>query len=142
LCGGWPYAFWMAVTRNPKWTNVTQDVVAELTTSTGTPGAVFPVGTNAVPPSIRLPGAVSYYVSSYVTPVSVGTGMTVGGEQAVIRAHDNKQKAYVYLLGTSTDGQVFFNGPHFHSTAHHFAPDEAVPIERLFGHVDKVKPSS
>lgn len=81
-----------------------------------------------------MPGALSYFVSGYVSPVALPQGVTVGGEMVVVRTEGDLGKAYNYVFATSSDGQVCFNGPHKHFAGHHFPASSAVVVSRLFGH--------
>jgi hypothetical protein len=96
---------------------------------------VFPVATNALPDGLQgMPGAVSYFVSGYTTPVPLPQGVTVGGEMVVVRTEADLGKAYNHVFATSTDGQVRFNGPHKHFAGHHFPASSAVVVSSPFGH--------
>jgi hypothetical protein len=122
------------------WTSVNQTTLTTFTNSTSAPGVVYPVSSNAIPVQLHgIPGAVSYFVSGYTSPVSIGSGLTAGGELAVLRTDGDLVKGYCWVVATSSNGQVMFHGPHYHSSAHHFPSSNPVPIESLFGHVDKVK---
>jgi hypothetical protein len=125
-----------------KWHPVEPTIVKRLTEGTTTPGFVFPVGASAVPQQLHgMPGAVSYFVSSYIQGAPVAPGMTAGGEYAVVRHDGDTAKAYNYVFGTSSDGHVYFAGPHKDFPSHHFAVSKAVPVESLFGHpLTKGKP--
>ena len=106
-----------------------------LVDQSSSPGVVFPVGSNAVPQQLRnIPGAVSFFVSSYVAPVPVTPSVTAGGEFALVRHDGDTAKAYNYIFATSSDGNVYFCGPHKDFPSHHFATSTSVPIEQLFGH--------
>jgi hypothetical protein len=59
------------------WTPVKSTAAQHLTTLTNSPGVIYPVGTNALPPSLqRMPGVCSYYISGYVAPQVVPHGFT------------------------------------------------------------------
>lgn len=107
-----------------------------------TPGVIFPIGSNALPEQLHaLPGAASYFVSSYIQGIPLTPGMTAGGEYAVVRHDGGTAKAYNYLFATSSDGQVYFAGPYKGIPSHHFAASKEVAVEGLFGHpLTKGKP--
>jgi hypothetical protein len=118
-----------------RWTKISGPDAQELVRGTLTPGTVFPVPVSGVPSQLRrLPGATAYYVSSYVTASSIGSGLTAGGEITVLRAEGTVGKAYNYVIASSTDGNVYFQGPFKHFSDHHFDPCGGVDISKLFGH--------
>jgi hypothetical protein len=118
-----------------KWTPISPPAAEKLTQATSSPGVVFPVATNMLPAGLQaMPGAVSYFVSGYTSPMSLPKGLTAGGEMIVVRTEGDLGKAYNYLFATSNNGQVCFNGPHKHFEGHHFSATSAVNISELFGH--------
>jgi hypothetical protein len=125
-----------------KWTPVDLPVARNLTNETSTPGLVYPVGTNAVPPQIQLmPGAVSYFVSNYVQTVPLSDGVTAGGEIVNVRHDRDTAKAYNHVFATSSDGGVYFGGLYKGMPTHHFATSSPVAIESFFGNpLTKRKP--
>ena len=115
-----------------KWHQIDPETAKELSALSTTPGLVYPVGSNAIPPQLKnMPGIVDYYVSSFTLPLP---GITVGGEIAVVRHDGEIAKVYNFIYGTSTNGLVYFNGPHKDIPAHHFHTSSPVPIDGLFGH--------
>ena len=123
---------------NTKWTAVDQGALANMTNLTSSPGVVFPIGSNVMPMNIQsIPGAVSYFASAYTAPMAM-SNLTAGAEIAMLRTDDEKIKGYCWVVATNSNGQVLFNGPHYHSTAHHFPAMGPVPVESLFGHADKI----
>jgi len=120
--------------RQSKWHVVNQETAQKLTAEANPPGVIYPVGSNAVPEQLlSLPGAISYFVSSYASPVPLSPALTAGAEVAVIRTEGNTAKAYNYLIATSSNGQVYFNGPHKDFPAHHMPSSAPVAVESLFG---------
>ncbi len=118
-----------------RWTPVSAPAVEALANATSHPGVVFPVGTTALPSALeKMPGAVSYFVSGYMSPLPVAQGITAGGEMVVVRTDSDLGKAYNYVFATSADGQVCFNGPHKYFAGHHFPASSAVVVSSLFGH--------
>jgi hypothetical protein len=90
-----------------------------------------------------MPGLVSYFASNYQAPVVLANNMTAGAEMAVIRTDNALGKAYNYLVATSNNGVVYFNGPHKNFPEHYFASSAPIAVESLFGHVpisNKSKP--
>lgn len=73
-------------------------------------------------------------VSSYAMPISLTPGIAAGGEIALVRHDGNTAKAYNYIFATSSNGQVYFSGPHKDFPSHHFVTSTSVPVENLFGH--------
>ena len=118
-----------------KWTPIDQNAlleISQLTTSTG----IHQLGTTALPAPIQqMPGAVSYFVSAYSTPINIGSGTILGGELAVVRTDQEKWKAYNYAFASSGDGRVYFNGPYKNFPEHHFSSTSQVSLENLFGHI-------
>jgi hypothetical protein len=118
-----------------KWHPIDSSALHALTNSTSAPGVIYPVGTNALPNNIQqMQDVVSYFASNYQTPVVLANNMTAGAEMAVIRTDGTLGKAYNYLVATSNNGMVYFNGPHKNFPEHHFASSTPVTVESLFGH--------
>lgn len=119
-----------------KWHPIDQNALRALTEGTSAPGLIYPVATNALPAQLQaMPGAVSYFVSSYQAPMPLANNATAGAEMAIIRTDSDTAKAYNYIVATSSDGRVLFNGPHYNFQNHHFASSSPVPVESLFGHI-------
>jgi hypothetical protein len=119
-----------------KWHPMDSSALQALTSPTSAPGIIYPVGTNALPNNLlQMPGVVSYFASNYQTPVVLANNMTAGAEMAVVRIDDTLGKAYNYLVASSNNGAVYFNGPHYNFPEHHFASSAPVAVESLFGHV-------
>src|SRR5579859_3630214 len=117
----------------PKWTPIDRDAAQHLTAKSSPPGVVFPLQLGALPASLKpMPGAVSYFVSTYDRPISLNPAVTVGGELAVVRHDGEVAKAYNYVFATSSNGQVCFNGPYEDFAGHHSKKDEPVIILTLF----------
>ncbi len=121
-------------TTKKRWTPIDQDAAAKLTAASAAPGIVFPLPLSALPKNIQpMPGVVSYYVSAHTAAIPTPT-VTIGGEMAVARTDRAVQKNYNYVFGTSSNGQVCFNGPYKDFPEHHSDPNEPVIIFTLFGH--------
>lgn len=119
-----------------KWHLLDSTALQALTQGSATPGLVYPIGTNAVPAQVQsMPGVIAFFASSYATPMPMANAATAGAELAVVRSEGALRKAYNYIVATSSDGRVYFNGPHYHFPQHHFASSSPVPVESLFGHV-------
>lgn len=118
-----------------KWTPIDEAAAGQLIAASSPRGLVYPLDVTALPESIQaMPGVVSYYVSNYTAAVPVGSGITVGGELAVVRTDADLNKAYNYVFATSSDGRVYFNGPYKDFPQHHFAKRKPVIYFTLFGH--------
>jgi len=118
-----------------KWHEINSSAAKSLTDQTTTPGLVYPVGSNAIPPQLKsIPGTVDFYVSSYSMPIPLTPGITAGGEIALVRHDGDMAKGYNWIFGTSSNGKVYFSGPHKDLPSHHFATSTSVPVENLFGH--------
>ena len=125
----------------PKWTPIDKSAVEKLTEATSAPGVVYPIATSALPQPLQaMPGAVSYFISGYTTGVPIAPGLTAGGEMVVVRTDAGVAKAYQFVLATSSNGQVCFNGPYKNFPGHHFAPGASVTVASLFGHGPFKKP--
>jgi hypothetical protein len=123
---------------NTKWTPVDQPALTAISNVTSTPGVVYPAATTALPAQLQtIPGVVSYFVSGYTSTVPLSASLTAGAELAVLRTDGNLLKGYRWVVASSANGQVMMNGPHYHSTAHHFPSTAAVPVEQLFGHASR-----
>jgi hypothetical protein len=110
--------------------------VAHLLTTTATPGVVYPVGTSALPNQLQpIPGINSYFVSQYTTGVQLANNVKAGGEMALLRTDQGIGKGYNFIFGTSSNGLVVFNGPHFNFPAHHFATSSPVDVAKIFGNI-------
>jgi hypothetical protein len=117
-----------------KWHPMTPAIARELTQRTTTPGTVFQVDADAIPEQLRnIPGAVSFFVSSYEQGVPLPSAVTASAELAVVRHDGDTAKAYNWVLACSSDGGSYFAGMHKRFEAHHFATSKAVPVESLFG---------
>jgi len=118
-----------------KWSPIDQAALEQLSRATTSPGLVYSLATNYLPQQLQqLPGAVSYFVSGHTIahpPIGV---VTPGVEIAVVRTDGDLSKAYNYLVGTSSNGSVYFTGPFKNFGDHHFASSKSVSIESLFGH--------
>jgi len=118
-----------------KWHQIDAVTAKTLSNHSSTPGVVYPVGSSGIPQQLQgIPGAVSFFVSSYGAPIPITPGITAGGELAVVRHDANTAKAYNYIFATSSNGLVYFSGPHKDFPSHHFPASSSVPIESLFGH--------
>ena len=118
-----------------RWTLVDQQAAAQITRVTSTPGIVFPLNVSAVPQAIQqMAGVVSYFVSGYTTQYHVQQGITAGGELALVRTEGSSTKAYNYIFATSSNGQIYFNGPYKEFKGHHFDTSAAISVSSLFGH--------
>jgi hypothetical protein len=118
-----------------KWHEIDSTAARRLTEQTATPGLVYPVAPDAIPAQLKtIPGAVDYYVSSYATPIPLTSGITAGGEIAVIRLDEGIGKADNYIFATSSNRLVYFTGPYKGIPSHHFTTSVPVPINGLFGH--------
>jgi len=118
----------------PKWNAIDQQALSHMRQFTTSPG-IHQLGTAAMPMQLQgMPGAVSYFVSAYSTPIPIGSNTLAGGEMAVVRIDGRTLKAYNYVLASSGDGLVYFNGPYKDFPSHHFSSSSQVAIESLFGH--------
>lgn len=123
-----------------KWHAMDEAAARELTTTTHSPGVVYPMGTTALPEQMKLmPGVSSYYVSGYVTPQALAHGLTVGGELLIARTESAKTKNYNYVFATSSDGNVYFAGP-FKGFGHHVTSGQSIAVNSLFGNTPFSKP--
>lgn len=108
---------------------------SELTRLTQTPGIVFSIPIEMLPSQLqKMPGATSYFSSGYLENKIIGENLTIGGEIVVARTEEGTAKAYNYMIATSGDGNVYFNGPYKDFENHHYDKSSSIPIESLFGH--------
>ena len=118
-----------------KWHAINSTTAKHLTDQTTTPGLVYPVASNAIPNQLKsIAGIVDFYVSSYAMPIPLTPGIKAGGEIVLVRYDGDTAKAYNFIFATSSNGQVYYTGPHKDFASHHFATSTAVAIESLFGH--------
>jgi hypothetical protein len=81
-----------------KWHQVEAAVAKRLTDGTPTPGVIYPIGSNSLPAQLAgLPGAVSFFASSYIQPALVARDMTAGAEVVVVRHQGDTAKAYNWM---------------------------------------------
>ena len=125
-----------------KWHPIDQSALLELSKYTTSPG-IHQLGTTALPSQIqRMPGVASYFVSAYSSPINIGNNTIAGGELVVVRNDLGLWKAYNFVVASSEDGCLHFNGPHKNFPEHHFLSTSAVPLENLFGHIPQCTMSS
>lgn len=118
-----------------KWHPIDQGALLELSKYTTSPG-IHQLGTTALPSQIQpMPGAASYFVRAYSSPINMGNNTIAGGELVVVRNDQGLWKAYNYVFASSGDGRLYFNGPHKNYPEHHFLSTSAVSLESLFGHI-------
>ena len=118
-----------------KWHEIDSTAAKSLTDQTCTPGLVYPVPPDAIPPQLKcIPGAVEFYVSSYVMPIPLTSGLDARGEIAVVRHEGGIAKGYNWIFATSANGKVYFSVLHKDFPSHHFETSTYVPVEKLFGH--------
>jgi hypothetical protein len=128
-------------TKIHKWHKMDEIAASELTKVTETPGVVYPVPITLAPTDLQqIKGAVSYYVSGYITPIVMQQGLTIGGEQVIERTEGELTKEYNFVFATSSDSNVYYNGPYKNFVGHHLNDASSVPIKSLFGHSPFNKP--
>jgi hypothetical protein len=109
-----------------KWHQIDQTALSHIEQCYGSTG-IHQVGTTALPAQIqKMEGLVSYFVSAYSAPIPMGSNTLLAGEMAVVRTDGDLAKAYNYVLASSNDGRVYFNGPHYNFPQHHFASTSSV----------------
>lgn len=117
-----------------RWHPIDKAALLELSKCTTSPG-IHQLGTTALPLQIQaMPGAASYFVNAYSNPIDLGNNTIAGGELAVVRNDKGLWKAYNYILASSGDGRIYFNGPYKSFPEHHFESTSSVALENLFGH--------
>ena len=117
----------------PKWHPIDPSALSHMQQFSTSQG-IHHIGTTAMPAQLHaMPGALSYFVSAYTTPIPSGNNTMAGGELAVVRNDSGTLKAYNYVFASSGDGRVYFNGPYKDFPSHHFASSSPVPIECLSG---------
>jgi hypothetical protein len=115
------------------WTPVDAPAAQALTTMTNSPGVIYPVGTNALPPNLQhIPGVSSYFISGYVNPHDLKSGLTAIGEMLVARSDGATTKNYNYLVAANSAGQMYFAGP-YKGFGHHVTSGQTVAVNSLFG---------
>jgi hypothetical protein len=118
-----------------KWHQMDEIAASDLTKMTKSPGNIFTLPIDSAPSNLQqMPGAVSYFVSDYIMPQVVMNGLSIGGEIVIARTEGETLKAYNFVFATSSDGYVYFNGPHKDFENHHINKNSPIPIESLFGH--------
>ena len=119
-----------------KWHSMDELAASALTAATASPNHVFQVPLSALPSGVQLmPGLLQAYVSHYITTQAAFGAVSAFGELAAVRTESELGKAYNFILGVSSDRNVYFAGPFKDFPAHHFQSSQAVPIAALFiGH--------
>lgn len=118
-----------------EWHQMDKIAASELIQHTQSPDLVYPIPIDKLPSRLqKIPGAVSYFVSGYLKHEELSNNLTVGGEIVIARTEGETGKAYNYVIATSGDGNVYFNGPYKDFENHHFDKNSSIPIESLFGH--------
>ncbi len=123
------------------WTKADGDAVAQLTAITGAPGNLWPYPLSALPRSIEtgMPEIRKIYISGYAIPEAIPNGLEAIGELLVTRNHTvpGSGKAYLYLIGIDQENVPYFRGPYKPYPTHYYNEDNGVPVDRLFGRIDR-----
>jgi hypothetical protein len=107
--------------RKLKWARIDQDAATHLVALADSPGHVVELPILALPQKLaQMPGAVSYFGRANTAQLTPFPGLTVGGEIVVIRTQAGSGKAYNYAYGTSSNGELCFQGLPKDSRYHHF----------------------
>ncbi len=124
------------IINDQKWHRCDTSFVAELSGCTSAPGNLFLSNTASLPSGMQnMPGLESVYISGYVNPEVIKTGVLSGcGEFIVTRTENDLRKAYNYAIGINGSGDFFYAGPFYYFDTHHTPLSGAVPIDDLFGH--------
>jgi hypothetical protein len=118
-----------------KWRSIDEHAALCLVQATPTPGTVMQMATSQLPLGLQqMPGVVSYYVSSYLTAVPSEPVMA-GGEMVVVRTDQATAKAYNYVIGSNSNGQLCMAGPFKDFAAHHSPAAQPAAVTSMFGHV-------
>ena len=116
-----------------RWHAVDGDAARQLTTTTSSPGVVYPVDNRLLPSQLkRMTNVSSFYVSGYTSPESLSNSMSARGEMIVARADGDLTKNYNYVFAVASDGAVYFCGP-FKGFNHHMRAGAPVEVSSLFG---------
>jgi len=101
--------------------------------------------TNACWPP-RIAGVIGSLGGKFQTPVISSNGLTVGSELITPRTnahpiHGTLTKAYAFMVGTSSDGGLNYNGPYKGSGTHYRYGRSTLEPQDFFGHtpVGKIK---
>ncbi len=115
-----------------KWHSVGEAAASALTSLTNSPGVIYPVGSNALPPQLQnMPGVSSYYVSAFANPQPLSNGLTVGGEMLVARSTPDLTKNYLFAFATGSGGNVYYAGP-FKGQGHHVSSGQVFAVNSMF----------
>jgi hypothetical protein len=116
-----------------RWSTVDPVAANHLTLATNSHGVIYPIASTALPQQLqKMVGVSSYYVSGYLTPQTISSGLTIGGEMVVARSDGALTKNYNYVFASSIDGTVCFAGP-FKGFGHHVSSGQSVEVNSLFG---------
>ena len=120
-----------------KWHSMNEIAAQQLANATQTPNLLYPVQLplNLAPSNLQaMPGAVSYFASNFLCPVTSKNGLTIGGEVVIARTDANLIKNYNFMVATSNNGDIFYCGPFKNFPAHHIQSSSPVVVESLFAH--------
>jgi len=125
----------------PKWTPADGDSIAQLTAITGAPGNLWPYPASALPAGVAsgMPNIRDCYISGYLKPENISGDIQPIGELLVTRAHDVPEsgKAYMYLIAIDDTCKPHLTGPFKPYDAHYYDSAAGVPVEKLFGRIDR-----
>ncbi len=79
------------------------------------------------------------FISGYVKPEEVQGKMKAIGELLVTRPHDIPEsgKAYMYLVAIDYNAKPYFLGPFKPYDGHYYEEASGVPVEKLFGKIER-----
>ena len=119
------------------WHPVTNTEAHQITSYTSSPGVVYPHPITALPSPIqKLPGLYEAYISAYQSTYKSPEAVSIQGEIVAARTGEGTGKGYVYLFGVSSTG-IYFNGDYKPPDGHYFDPAQGVPVDKLFGKIQR-----
>ena len=99
------------------------------------PDQIYRLSTDGCTPTGMMghPGFCYLIGSNFSAQVS-SNGMDIGGELIAVCTSGTLTKVYPYDFGTSSDGSLYFRGPHKYFSMHHIHPGQPFSNSDLFGH--------
>jgi len=86
-----------------------------------------------------MPGVIGYLGTKFDVAAVSSNGLTIAGELVVLRTdlhpiYGNVTKAYAFMIGTSSDGGLHYNGPHKDPDTHYRCGRSTSEPQDFLGH--------
>lgn len=123
------------------WNECDEEFALELSACTDLDGHLIQIDTSKLPDSFAsMEGLNEFYTSGYGTIETIKQDcLSAYGEFVILREDEDISKAYNYIFGKHENGKFYYNGPHKKFDYHHSNKNNRIPIQKLFGNVQKNK---